>query len=204
MTEESNYKCLCNLHVRKGASVIAIIEIILAILAIVYYAFFNVGLSWWFWLFYEITQIIVCLLVISADRSDHAWLYLPYLIITALGLIGFGIYAFFCIYCVIRLPGHIRDDFDNAKDARDYYNNAFIGTIIGILVNAYFWTVVFRAFKYMRNAFEGRCENKDEGPIDIGEDANSSSYLKEKLTTIIKRVIYISIAFTALLIFNIS
>jgi hypothetical protein len=77
-------------------------------------------------------------------------------------------------------------------DARDYYNNAFIGTIVGILVNAYFWTVVFRAFKYMRNVVEGRCENRDEGPIDIGEDANSSSYLKEKLTTIIKRVIYIS------------
>uniref|UniRef100_A0A914BUZ1 Uncharacterized protein n=1 Tax=Acrobeloides nanus TaxID=290746 RepID=A0A914BUZ1_9BILA len=83
-------------------------------------------------------------------------------------LVAFGIRAFYCIYYVIKLPEYIKDDFDNSIEARLYYIGVFIGTVIFIVVYAYCWTVIYRAFRYMRDVVECECRNEASPVVVYG------------------------------------
>uniref|UniRef100_A0A914EG52 MARVEL domain-containing protein n=1 Tax=Acrobeloides nanus TaxID=290746 RepID=A0A914EG52_9BILA len=102
-----------------------------------------------------IVVIVACSLVIYADVKEKAWAYIPFLVVQTLAIIGYLIGIFLMLVWAITLPQWAIDH----KETRDQIRATFfIAMIILIVIEAlaiWFWSIVFRAYRYMREALRG-------------------------------------------------
>lgn len=80
-------KCLCDIHVKRGAEIFATIFLVIAVIRGIISITFSLieeEPAYCSWLIYHIMMIIFCVMVLTAERRDEAWFYLPLVAVTAI------------------------------------------------------------------------------------------------------------------------
>uniref|UniRef100_A0A914D2K0 Lysosomal-associated transmembrane protein 4B n=1 Tax=Acrobeloides nanus TaxID=290746 RepID=A0A914D2K0_9BILA len=146
----------CGVHVRILADVIAAFGIVLGIIEIVEASIW--GPLWN--LAGAIILIIICALVIVADRTERSTLYLPYLILTAIGiLIYLGFAIALLIFSIILPDSYVQiftdKGYTDPQQSARIYAFVLMGVIfIVLLIALWCWYIVFKAYKFMRDVIE--------------------------------------------------
>uniref|UniRef100_A0A914CPT9 Uncharacterized protein n=1 Tax=Acrobeloides nanus TaxID=290746 RepID=A0A914CPT9_9BILA len=145
------FKCCCGCHVKQGALTIAIISIV---------GGFSQLFSGNVFGLYGIVVIAASSLVIYADRKEKAWAYIPYLVVQALGIIGYLVIIVLLLVWAITLPQWLIDSLTKQgtlthDQIRAACYIAMVILIIGEAFAIWFWSIVFRAYRYMREVLGG-------------------------------------------------
>uniref|UniRef100_A0A914D9V8 Uncharacterized protein n=1 Tax=Acrobeloides nanus TaxID=290746 RepID=A0A914D9V8_9BILA len=146
------FKCCCGVHVKQGALVIAIISIVGGVLQL----FSGTAGS----ILSAIIIIVAGALIIYADRQEKAWAYIPYLVMKALAIIVLLIGIFVLLVLDITEPQWLIDELAKKRAfSRDQFRtDCFVAMVIVIIAEAFaiwFWFIVFRAYRYMREVLGG-------------------------------------------------
>uniref|UniRef100_A0A914D1K3 Uncharacterized protein n=1 Tax=Acrobeloides nanus TaxID=290746 RepID=A0A914D1K3_9BILA len=156
-------KYYCGCHVKQGALIIAIISIVFNVV-LELFCYKIVGNILSAYSIIIMVVIVACALVVYADRQEKAWAYIPYLVMQALGIIICLIAIFTFLVCGIILPQSLIDTLtkeatEQGTLTRDEVRTiCFTYTVILIIseaVEIWFWTIVFRAYRYMREILGG-------------------------------------------------
>ncbi|KAI1714909.1 hypothetical protein DdX_08180 [Ditylenchus destructor] len=154
--EDRYYRCCCNqFHVERGAKIIAFLGAVLsAIFAVLQFLSGNLILF-----IFGLFHFLIYWSILYAQRKRQPFLYTPFLFINGLSLFFMGLYIIFLIVMLILLPDFWRDRetydpktrHDTALDAiRIFTWLQLIYAIISEFVTAYFFYVIWRAYKYMK------------------------------------------------------
>uniref|UniRef100_A0A914EN78 Lysosomal-associated transmembrane protein 4B n=1 Tax=Acrobeloides nanus TaxID=290746 RepID=A0A914EN78_9BILA len=133
-------------HVKRGAYIVAIVGIVLAIIQLIfgtYYTFAN-----------ALLLILVCALVIYADRNEEEWAYVPYLVFQAIFIILNALIILTLFINGIVMPPyldhiHVYGHFSR-EDLRIGIFVLLIFLLIEEIITIWFWSIIFRAYRYMR------------------------------------------------------
>uniref|UniRef100_A0A914CUD4 Lysosomal-associated transmembrane protein 4B n=1 Tax=Acrobeloides nanus TaxID=290746 RepID=A0A914CUD4_9BILA len=144
----------CGAHVRILADIIAALGIVLGIIEIIEAAIW--GPLWN--LAGAIILIIICALVIIADRTERSILYLPYLILTAIGILVYlGLGIALLVFGIILPDDYVQKfaGYTNPTNSARIYAFVLMGVIfIFVLIALWCWYIVFKAYKFMKNVIE--------------------------------------------------
>uniref|UniRef100_A0A914E4Z9 Uncharacterized protein n=2 Tax=Acrobeloides nanus TaxID=290746 RepID=A0A914E4Z9_9BILA len=154
--DDPKYQCGCgSRHVRQGAVILAWIIIGISLIAFVGSWF----LVRWYNAFPLFITIAICGLVIYGDKQEKSWMFLPFLILEGIEIIGYFLLAIFYIVYAIVLPSNDYDILStNVKLTRNEYRVILI--VIAIILflfltlYSYAWIVIFRAYQFIRDEIE--------------------------------------------------
>ena len=79
--------CLCDIHVKRGAEIFATLFLVLAAIrgiVSITFSLIQEEPAYCSWLVYHIMMIIFCVMVLTAERRDEAWFYLPLVAVTGI------------------------------------------------------------------------------------------------------------------------
>uniref|UniRef100_A0A914DZA7 Uncharacterized protein n=1 Tax=Acrobeloides nanus TaxID=290746 RepID=A0A914DZA7_9BILA len=130
--------CCCGcMHVRTGAMVIGILGIVGSIFGVIS----GIVNGTWISIVAYAIGIIISGLIIFADRTERQWGYLPYLVLNGIWIILNILVIIAFIILGIVVPKEIR-----------VWCFVMAGVyVILVIIMIWLWSVVFRAYKYMRD-----------------------------------------------------
>uniref|UniRef100_A0A914CC67 Uncharacterized protein n=1 Tax=Acrobeloides nanus TaxID=290746 RepID=A0A914CC67_9BILA len=153
--------CCCGcMHVRKGAFIIGILGVVFSIIGIIG----SIVSGIWYNIIYCAIGLIVSGLIIFADKTEREWAYLPYIVLQAIGIVINALAAIGFLVLGIVLPKGLEDhlnidkdkDWDTVKTALRVACFIYVFClIISEIIAIWFWLVVFKAYKYMKNMMGG-------------------------------------------------
>ncbi|KAI1714908.1 hypothetical protein DdX_08179 [Ditylenchus destructor] len=167
---DPKYRCCCNTHVERGAYIIAFVGATLCLISTGYHIYRTESV----FISTSAIQLLLYLSIIYAQKRREPWLYWPYLILTGLGLFLLACYIILAIVCAIILPGFWVDSMRNQqmamqgvdKNSEKLWRDAQLTVEIAIRVSfaiiavictivfsvsIWFYSVVYRAYKYMKD-----------------------------------------------------
>uniref|UniRef100_A0A915DQ69 Uncharacterized protein n=1 Tax=Ditylenchus dipsaci TaxID=166011 RepID=A0A915DQ69_9BILA len=160
---DPKYKCCCGTHVERGAYIIAIAGSVLAVLSLLT----NIQQLNYPLLSGTIIQIALYLSIIYAQKRRETWLYLPYLILTAIGLFLLTLFIILLIVMSILMPAswiNVMQDSDRVGISGTGFKEQDVQSIMRIAtaaiaaiyivffsISLWFYSVVYRAYKYMQD-----------------------------------------------------
>uniref|UniRef100_A0A914E0L1 MARVEL domain-containing protein n=1 Tax=Acrobeloides nanus TaxID=290746 RepID=A0A914E0L1_9BILA len=151
--EEQKYRCFYGIHIRTAATLVGAFGVIIETIFALSILFSGLG-----WLYKLLSLLVIflslasCALIVYGDRKETAWAYLPYLSLTGLGLLFDAIIGLFALYIWIFMPNSIIRHFPGNEEEvhKDSIRLAIVCVILEI-VGIWLWTIVYRAYMYMKN-----------------------------------------------------
>ncbi|KAI6170805.1 hypothetical protein M3Y97_01113700 [Aphelenchoides bicaudatus] len=158
--EERRNECCCGLHVQTGSLVIGVIGVICSLLVI--------GVSGYFLWFVQLGLaaliLILYVLVIAAVRFQKPQLFVPFLIVNFMLVMFYGFYYIVSVFfLVVDLISTISTDYHYGMHARRHDASTvrwitfaqMVGILVSLVVGMWFETIVYRAFRLMRDEITG-------------------------------------------------
>uniref|UniRef100_A0A914E3T8 Uncharacterized protein n=1 Tax=Acrobeloides nanus TaxID=290746 RepID=A0A914E3T8_9BILA len=71
----------------------------------------------------QIVGIVTSILIIVGDRSEKAWMYIPYLVLTACGILGSILLSIYLLVIAIVLPDYELEDYEDWPESGKFYTN---------------------------------------------------------------------------------
>ena len=157
---DSKYRCCCGVHVERAAYFIAYVGAILSGISI----FYNFLVMNIFGMLNGFISIFLYLSIIHAQKRREPWRYMPYLIISGIGLFFSMLFILFLVGAEVFMPEFfehfseekMRELFPNwNKDTIQKLIRIFVGTYLFIVtlnfvISAWFFSIVYRAYQYLK------------------------------------------------------
>jgi hypothetical protein len=154
----------CGMHVEKWAYVIAAIGAILCII----YAVLQFFTGNWILAIIGVIFALIFLSIIGAQRKRNPSLYMPFLVVIGIAMFLLVIYIFFLIVMLITMPDFWVDSdnfwigknrYDERRGDRIEATRVFtwlqlIYSIIMLALLVLFWSIIWRAYEYLRDEFQ--------------------------------------------------
>ncbi|KAE9555320.1 hypothetical protein FO519_001479 [Halicephalobus sp. NKZ332] len=213
-----NDTCLCGINVKQGAEIFATIFLTSAIIRGILNMTFSLITNepaYCSWLIYHILTIIFCFMVLTAERRDEAWFYLPMVAMTGIfglskvfiGIVGLISVAFdldngklpvfgYIPRYFLTEPGHLeRDELEHHPYVSPVHVDitcivfSFVLVLLGFL-NCYTSWVTLRAYHQMKHSDEyivprTACNTNYKSPKQVEVTAYSPSDVKPQTPPVI-------------------